>query len=110
MSKRIFARAIDSREAEDIAERANSPAPAPAEALGARHHEEIAARRRAMLALTGAALAGPLEDGQAAYNRGDYATALRLFRPLADKGDSDAQNALGIMYDLGRGVTQNHSE
>jgi len=26
--------------------------------------------------------ADPLEDGQAAYNRGDYATALKLLRPL----------------------------
>ena len=30
------------------------------------------------LMLTGAAAAGPFEDGLAAYNRGDYATALRL--------------------------------
>jgi hypothetical protein len=39
------------------------------------------------------AIAGPFEDGMAAYNRGDYATALRLFRPLADTGDPSAQGA-----------------
>ncbi|HEY0566778.1 MAG TPA: hypothetical protein VGD13_01415, partial [Xanthobacteraceae bacterium] len=32
------------------------------------------------------ALAGPWEDGMAAYNRGDYAPAIRLFRPLAQAG------------------------
>jgi hypothetical protein len=31
--------------------------------------------------------AGPFEDGVAAYNRGEYATTLRLFRPLADQGE-----------------------
>ena len=29
----------------------------------------------------GASVAGPLEDGEAAFKRGDYATALRLWRP-----------------------------
>ena len=31
------------------------------------------------------AVAGPLEDADAAYDRGDYATALRLWRPLAGR-------------------------
>jgi hypothetical protein len=31
----------------------------------------------------GNALAGPWEDGMAAYNRGDYVSAIHLFRPLA---------------------------
>jgi TPR repeat protein len=26
------------------------------------------------------------EDGMAAYQRGDYATAMRLWRPIADQG------------------------
>ena len=34
--------------------------------------------------LSGPVLAGPLEDANAAYGKEDYATALRLFRPLAD--------------------------
>jgi TPR repeat protein len=45
--------------------------------------------------------ADPLEDGQAAYNRGDYATALKLLRPLAEQGNATAQNNLGWMYDQG---------
>jgi TPR repeat protein len=48
--------------------------------------------------------AGPSEDAGAAYNRGDYATALRLWLPLAVQGDVFAQFALGFMYDKGRGV------
>jgi len=50
--------------------------------------------------------AGPLEDGRAAYDRGDYATALRLLRPLADQGNADAESDLGVMYDKGQGVPQ----
>jgi len=53
---------------------------------------------------------GPFEDGLAAYQRGDYTTALRLLRPLADKGDAKAQFSLGVMYDKGQGVTQDYTE
>ena len=45
--------------------------------------------------------ADPLEDGQAAYNRGDYTTALKLLRPLAEQGNANAQNNIGWMYDQG---------
>ncbi len=38
--------------------------------------------------LTGFADAGPIEDGFAAYSRGDYATALALLLPLANEGSS----------------------
>ena len=52
----------------------------------------------AMLAISsGVASAGPLEDAVAAYQRQDYATALKLWRPLADKGNADAQFRLGVM-------------
>ena len=47
--------------------------------------------------------AGPLEDAAAAEARGDYATALRLFRPLANQGNAVAQFSLGVMYDKGTG-------
>ena len=32
------------------------------------------------------------DDGGAAYERGDYATALKEFRPLAEQGDARAQS------------------
>ncbi len=38
------------------------------------------------------------QDGVAAHERGDYATALREFRPLAEQGDAAAQYNLGQMY------------
>ena len=51
-------------------------------------------------------LAGPFEDGRAAYNRGDYATALRLWLPLAEQGDAIVQLNLGLLYYWGHGVLQ----
>ena len=53
------------------------------------------------------ALASPWEDGMAAYNRGDYVPAIRLFRPLAEQGNPKAQNVLGVMYRKGEGVARN---
>ena len=63
-----------------------------------------------LLSLAAPVAAGPLEDATAAYDRGDYATALRLLRPLADQGDAIAQFNLGLMYDQGQGVPQNYAE
>ncbi len=54
--------------------------------------------------------AGPFEDADAAYGRGDYATALRIRRTLAYQGDPVAQNYLGIMYERGHGVPQDYAE
>jgi TPR repeat protein len=51
-----------------------------------------------------AAFAGPWEDGMAAYNRGDYLPAVRLFRPLAEQGNAKAQKVLGVMFRKGEGV------
>ena len=52
------------------------------------------------------ALAGPWEDGMAAYNRGDYVPAIRLFRPLAEQGNPKAQSVIGVMYRKGQGVAK----
>ena len=54
----------------------------------------------------GPAVAGPFEDGLVAAQKGDYATALRLWRPLAEQDDAYAQGNLGVMYDKGWGVPQ----
>ncbi len=56
-----------------------------------------------------AAMAGPYDDAMAAFEKGDYATALKLFQPLADQGDAGAQTQLGLMYDLGLGVSQDYA-
>lgn len=39
-----------------------------------------------------------------AAQNGDYETALRELRPLAEQGDAIAQHALGLMYEAGYGV------
>ena len=57
----------------------------------------------------GPAVAGPFEDGVAAHGKGDYATAMRLWRPLAEQGDASAQYNLGFMYDNSQGVTQDYA-
>ncbi len=44
------------------------------------------------------------EVGVEAWGRGDYDTALREFRPLAEQGHAQAQVNLGIIYSQGRGV------
>jgi uncharacterized protein len=64
----------------------------------------------AVLALVGAARPGPPEDAFAAYDRGDYATAISIYRMLANQGDPYAQRALGIMYDMGQGMRQDYTE
>ena len=48
--------------------------------------------------------------GLNAANAGDYATALREWRPLAEQGDADAQSNLGVMYDNGYGVPHDYAE
>ena len=57
-----------------------------------------------------AVLAGPLEDGMDAYDKGDYATALKLFQPLADQGDAGGETELGLMYNFGMGVPQDYAK
>ena len=53
---------------------------------------------------------GDFQKGMEAYNKGDYATALKEWKPLAEGGDTDAQYNLGIMYDEGQGVPQDYQE
>jgi TPR repeat protein len=60
-----------------------------------------------LVVTVGAAVAGQLEDGKAAYSRRDYAIAYQLLRPLAD---ADAQHAIGTMYHDGAGLPQNYAE
>ena len=64
----------------------------------------------AFVMLAGVAVAGPFEDGVAAYDRGDYETALRLWRPLAEQGHADAQTNLGVLFAEGQGVPQDYAE
>jgi uncharacterized protein len=50
------------------------------------------------------------DAGYAAYEKGNYETALKLLRPLAEQGDTRAQSTLGLLYYRGRGVREDHAE
>ena len=58
--------------------------------------------------VSGTVLADVFEAGIAALHRGHYETALREWRPLAEQGNAVVQFNLGVMYDKGRGVTQDN--
>lgn len=45
-----------------------------------------------------------VRDGISAWQHGDYAGAVTIWQPLAEKGDADAAFNLGQAYRLGRGV------
>ena len=71
------------------------------------------ARRFSLLAMVafGALAAGPgaaaqsVRAGIEAWQRCDYAKAVAIWTPLAEKGDADAAFNLGQAYRLGRGVS-----
>lgn len=46
------------------------------------------------------------EKGLKAYNQGDYQSAYKLILPIASKGEPPALNLLGMMYELGLGVSK----
>jgi TPR repeat protein len=60
--------------------------------------------------MAGGAVAGSFEDGVTAFNRRDYATAVKLWRPLAEQGNPNAQVRLGDIYLDGLGVPQDYAE
>jgi TPR repeat protein len=64
-----------------------------------------------MLAVSfaGSVAAGRFEDAAVAYKKGNYATALRVMRPLAEQGLAQAQLNLGLMYAKGQGVPQDYA-
>ncbi len=70
----------------------------------------------AILCLTTAVLLGSageswsadFQKGFAAYQSGDYATALREWTPLTEQGDAFAQGNLGAMYAFGTGVLKDY--
>ncbi len=48
------------------------------------------------------------QAGTDAYQRRDYPTALKEWRPLAEQGNAVAQSNLGLLYQNGRGVPQDY--
>ncbi len=61
----------------------------------------------ALIPVSTVSLRADWETAKRAYDRGDYAAALKEVKPLAGKGDANAQALLGLMYNQGRGVPLN---
>ncbi len=55
------------------------------------------------------AVAG-LPEGYEALIRKDYATAIREYRPLAERGNAEAQYRIGRMYEFGQGYPQDKAQ
>jgi hypothetical protein len=58
------------------------------------------------IVLSGTAFALPQPDAEAAYARGDYATAFKIWLPLAEQGSAQAQRNVARMYERGEWVAQ----
>ena len=53
-----------------------------------------------LLGSAGMSAGADFQKGLTAYKSGDYATALREWKPLAEQGNADAQNNLGDISDI----------
>jgi TPR repeat protein len=56
------------------------------------------------------AVAGDFATGLTAYQKGDYVTAAKEWRPLAEQGDAPTQYNLGLLYLDGHGVALDYAE
>jgi TPR repeat protein len=61
-------------------------------------------------ALTAQTLEADMRAAAAAYERKDMATAVRLWKAWAGKGNAEARTLLGAMYWSGEGVLRDHKE
>ena len=59
-----------------------------------------------LLGSAGVSESADFVKGLTAFQRGNYAIALRELTPLAEQGDADAQSHLGEIYYNGQGVIQ----
>jgi Sel1 repeat len=70
----------------------------------------LADTHKTLVPLSTKVTADQIEEADTAYRKRDFATALRLIRPLADDGNAVSQTFLGAMYFNGDGVAQNYAE
>jgi TPR repeat protein len=77
-------------------------------------HQLIVLRFPIALVLSIVCLAAPawadFKAGENAYHRGDYATALREWQPLAKQGHAAAQYNIGLLYANGQGVPKDDAQ
>ena len=62
-----------------------------------------------LLLLFGTAVNAHFATGLEAYNSGDYATAMKEWKPLAEKGMVDAQFNIAWMHYFGKGVKRSYT-
>lgn len=62
------------------------------------------------VAAVGAAQAQSFDKGVAALDRGDFETAFEELRQAAIDGHATSQLYVGLMYDQGKGVAQDHGQ
>jgi len=62
-----------------------------------------------VLLCSNAAVAG-LKEGYEALARQDYATAIKEYRPLAERGDAEAQYRIGRLYEFGKGYPKDQAQ
>ncbi|MDJ0514140.1 MAG: tetratricopeptide repeat protein [Methyloceanibacter sp.] len=55
-------------------------------------------------------LAQDFDDGVKAVQKGDFATAVKIWTPLAEKGSRAAQFNLAVIYDDGMGIPEDNAE
>ena len=63
-----------------------------------------------LLLLSSALVQAGFDEGLVAADKGDYQTAFKEWKPLAEQGYASAQYNLGIMYDNGQGIAQNYTQ
>jgi S1-C subfamily serine protease len=61
-----------------------------------------------LLGSMGVSWSADFQKGLDAYNKDDFATALREWTPPAEQGNANAQSNLGYMYESGKGVPQDY--
>jgi TPR repeat protein len=63
-----------------------------------------------LMTLSSSVMAQDFQKGLAAFQAGDFATALQEWTPLAEAGDATPQFVLGLMYSNGEGVPKDYAE
>lgn len=77
--------------------------------------ERVSVRQIVMVAACFAALlwnsgaSAQLEGARAAFDKEDYATAYKLYKPQAEQGAAEAQFRMGLMHKFGWGTARDHS-
>ena len=73
-------------------------------------HRFILALSCILMMLAAPISAQDLQKGLEAYRSSDYKTALKEWKPLAERRNSKAQYWLGVLYGHGKGVHKNYKE